>query len=151
MSVFPAAQGPMMSEHITDTAAEAIEPEAQDVVDNVRTKPDALPGPSTNPATNLIIADIVMRGVGRIVRNSLHKGVLRTRYSRDKAKNIVENRSAVQTLAIYGITKIATRSVPGALLVGGGLVAKTLYDRGQSRRVAKKRGDEQLDKMAEEN
>ena len=139
-----------MSEHITDKAAAAIEPEAQAVVDKVRTKPDALPGPSTNPATNLIIADIAMRGIGRLVRNSLHKGVLRTRYSRDKAKDIVENRSAVQTLAIYGITKVATRSVPGALLVGSGLLVKTLFDRGLSRREAKRRGDKQLDKMAEE-
>lgn len=137
-----------MAQHITETIADAVEPAAQDAASEA--KPDALPGPSTNPATNLIIADIVMRGVGRVVRNSLHKGVLRTRYSQDKARKIVENRSVVQTLAIYGVTKLATRSVPGALLVGSGLIAKTLYDRGQSRREAKRKGDKQLDHMAEE-
>ena len=30
-------------------------------------------------------------------------------------------------------TRIATRSVPGAILVGGGLLAKTLYDRKRAR------------------
>ena len=31
-------------------------------------------------------------------------------------------------------TRIATRSIPGALLVGGALLAKTLYDKRQSRK-----------------
>ncbi len=30
-------------------------------------------------------------------------------------------------------TRIATRSIPGALLVGGAMVAKALYDRAQER------------------
>ena len=38
----------------------------------------------------------------------------------------------------------------GALLVGGGLLAKTLYDRGLSRREARRRGEELLDKTTEE-
>jgi hypothetical protein len=32
-------------------------------------------------------------------------------------------------------TRIATRSIPGALLVGGALVAKTLYDRRKGRKA----------------
>jgi hypothetical protein len=40
--------------------------------------------------------------------------------------------------------------VPGALLVGGGLLAKTLYDRSQSRRAARRAGDKALAKQAEE-
>jgi hypothetical protein len=31
-------------------------------------------------------------------------------------------------------TRIATRSIPGALLVGGALLAKTLYDRRKERK-----------------
>jgi hypothetical protein len=38
--------------------------------------------------------------------------------------------------------------VPGALLVGGGLLAKTLFDRSISRRKARRRGDKQLAKQA---
>jgi hypothetical protein len=33
-------------------------------------------------------------------------------------------------------TRIATRSIPGALLVGGALLAKTLYDRRKAKREA---------------
>lgn len=32
-------------------------------------------------------------------------------------------------------TRLATRSIPGALLVGGALVAKTLYDRRKDRKA----------------
>ncbi len=138
-----------MSEHVTEAANE-IEPVAEAAPDEAETEPASLPGPSTNPATNLIIADIVVRGVTRMVRDSMHKGVLRTRYSRDKAKDIVDNQSLMHTIAIYGITKVATRSVPGALLIGGGLIAKTLYDRGKSRNAAKRRSASQIKKMVDE-
>ena len=104
----------MTSQNSRNTA-EVGEQESQALVDKKSEKPDALPGPSTNPATNLLIADIVMRGVSRAVRKSLHKSVLRTGYSRDKAKEIVEDRSVVRTLALYGATRFATRSTPGAL------------------------------------
>lgn len=136
-----------MGKHITERAASVVEESTK----TLKSKPEKLPGPSTNPATNLIIADIVIRGAGRIVRNSLHKGVLRTRYSRDKATNIVENRSVVNTLALYGVSKLATRSLPGAVLVGSGLLVKTLFDRSQSRRAARKAGDKTMDELAEEN
>jgi len=33
-------------------------------------------------------------------------------------------------------TRIATRSLPGALLVGGALVAKAVYDRRKNKRLA---------------
>lgn len=34
------------------------------------------------------------------------------------------------------VTRIATRSVPGAIVIGGGLLAKTLYDRKKAKRAA---------------
>ncbi len=137
-------------QHLTETIADEIE-DVPAAARTERAKPNALPGPSTNPATNLLIADIALRGVGRILRNSVQKSVLRTRYDNRKASDIVDNRSIVTTLAIYGVTKIATRSVPGALLVGGGLLAKTLYDRGKSRNAAKRDGEKVINRMAEDN
>ncbi|MFA9199802.1 MAG: hypothetical protein ACEQR8_01260 [Cypionkella sp.] len=107
-------------------------------------------GPSTNPATNLIIQDIVMRAGGRLIRHSLEKGTLRGRYGGAGAKAIVENRSLASTLVTGLLARYATRSLPGAILVGTGLVAKTLYDRGRSRRAARRAGDAALAKMAEE-
>jgi hypothetical protein len=34
------------------------------------------------------------------------------------------------------LVRIATRSVPGAIIVGGGMLAKTLHDRRKARRAA---------------
>ncbi len=91
-------------------------------------------------ATSLLITEIALRSVGRLTRESLEKVVARRRYDAAKAKAIVENRGIVHTLAAYGVTKLATRSVPGALLVGGGLLAKTLYDRSTAKRKSRKAG-----------
>jgi hypothetical protein len=111
---------------------------------------DAVLGPSTNPATNLIIQDIAMRAGGRLMRHTFEKGLLRGRYGGTGAKAIVENRSLAQTLASGLLARYATRSLPGAVLIGGGLVVKTLYDRSRSKRAAKRSGDTMLKKMAED-
>ncbi len=134
--------------HITDRAAAKIKP----VVEKIE-KPDApgILGPSTNAATNMLIADIALRGIGHIVRRSMHKGVLSTKYSGKTARNIVENQSFLTTMALYGVTKLATRSVPGAMVVAGGMLAKTLYDRRKSKRAAKRDGERTLARMAKRN
>lgn len=109
-----------------------------------------VPGPSNNPATNLIIHDIAMRAGGRLLRHTVEKTLLRGRYGGAGAKAIVENRGLAQTFISGMLARYATRSLPGAMLVGGGLVAKTLFDRGKTRRSAKRSGDKALAKMAEE-
>ena len=63
---------------------------------------------------------------------------------------MIENRSLVQALASYAVARMATRSLPGAVIVGGGLLAKTLFDRGRSRRKNRRDGDKALHKMAED-
>lgn len=111
--------------------------------------PNEVPGPSRNPATNLLIHDITMRAGGRMLRHTIEKGLLRGRYGGDHAKAIVENRSLLQTLLSGLVARYATRSLPGAALIGTGLVAKTLYDRRQSKKGnAKRQGDESLGKAA---
>lgn len=111
-------------------------------------KPAEVPGPSINPATNLLIHDIAMRAGGRLMRHTLEKGVLRGRYGGADAKAIVENRSLVRTLMNGMLARYATRSVPGAVLIGGGLIVKTLFDRAQGKRSAKRAGDRSLENAA---
>ena len=53
-----------------------------------------------------------------------------------KAKDIVKGRSMAQTLIGTALARVATRSVPGAIVIGGGLLAKTLYDRSRARAAA---------------
>lgn len=89
-----------------------------------------------------------MRSAGRLLRLTLEKGLLGRRYGRDFAREAIENRSLLHTAAAYGATKIATRSLPGAALVWGGLLAKTLYDRRKSKRAARRAGDRLLAKQA---
>lgn len=118
------------------------------IVGAASSDPNHVPGPSTNPATNLIIQDIAMRAGGRLMRHAVEKGLLRGRYGGGWAKAIVENRSLVQTLLSGMLARYATRSLPGAAIIGTGLAAKTLYDRRQSKKAAKKAGDKTLSNMA---
>lgn len=132
-----------MAKHITDLGAKG--------VSSGRKSRGGVPGPSTNPQTNALIHEIVLRSVGRVARKSVEKGLLARRYGFEVAKDAVDNRSIVSTLLSYGVTKVATRSVPGAVLVGGGLLAKTLFDRSQSRRAAKRAGDAAIRETAQDD
>lgn len=106
-----------------------------------------LRGPSPNPHTNLIIADVALRGSATLMRQAVERGMLGTRYAPKKAKAILKGRSLTETLLHTVIARVATRSIPGALVVGGGLLAKTLYDRGVARR-ANLEGEIKLQEMA---
>ena len=44
-----------------------------------------VPGPSTNPATNLLIMDIAIRGVSLLAARGIEQAALKLRYHRDKA------------------------------------------------------------------
>jgi hypothetical protein len=107
-----------------------------------------VPGPSPNPATNVLIAEILVRSAGRLARRALEKGMLKARFEREQAVAIIEGRGLTHTLVSTTVARVATRSVPGALLVGGGLLAKTLYDRSISRRKARRRGTRALAEQA---
>ncbi|MGX7896952.1 hypothetical protein [Tsuneonella sp. HG222] len=107
-----------------------------------------VPGPSTNPATNLLIADIGIRAASRLFRRSMEKGLLQLKFPAEKAHEIVEGRSFGQTLVTSAIARVATKSVPGALLVTGGLVAKAIFDRSIGRRESSRRGTRTLHEQA---
>lgn len=103
---------------------------------------------SPNPMTNLVIADIALRGGGQILRHLVERTLLQTKYSPGKAKAIVKGRSMTQTMVGTALARLATRSVPGALVVGGGLLAKTLYDRRRGKSVVAAEGAAQVEEQA---
>ncbi len=121
--------------HVTDVASDGLA--------NIGDGSD-VPGPSSNPATNLIMSDILIRSIGRLTRQTIEKAMLGKRYGSQFAKEAVENRSMLHSLTAYGITKYATKSVPGALLVTSGIAAKVLFDLGKSRRQSRKDGEKML-------
>jgi hypothetical protein len=104
--------------------------------------------PSRNPMTNLIIADIALRSGGRLLRHVVERTLLGVTYPPDKARKIVKGRGMARTLIGTAVARVATRSVPGALLVGGGLLAKTLYDRSRKRGEAEAEGAQEVDQQA---
>ncbi|MBD3729520.1 MAG: hypothetical protein IE933_07425 [Sphingomonadales bacterium] len=101
-------------------------------------------GISRNPATNIIMADIAMRAGTAIVRRAVEKKILGRRYTRTAAQEIVKNRTLTQTAARAVAARVATRSVPGALLVGGGLLAKVWFDWARGQRDSRLAGDRAL-------
>ena len=103
-----------------------------------------IPGPSPDPATNLVMTDIALRAGSYLIRSLAEKRILGRRYGKADARQIVANRSVKQTVATLIVSRIATRSVPGAILVGGGLMAKTLFDHSKKRRNARRKGDRAL-------
>ena len=114
-----------------------------------RSAAEKVPGPSSNPATNLLIMDIAMRGASMIAGRAIEKALLRVHYDPNKAADIVTGRSMVKSMAATGAARMATRSVPGFLLVTGGLLAKTLLDRTMRPRDARRRGEKALAEQAE--
>lgn len=107
------------------------------------------PAASPNPMTNLIIADLALRGGGQLLRHAVERTVLGATYSKADAKNLIKGRTMAQTLIGTAIARIAMRSVPGAIVVGGGLLAKTLYDRRRGKQAAKAEGATAVAKQAE--
>lgn len=109
--------------------------------------PDPVPGPSPNPRTNLVMADIALRSLGTLARRGLERKLL-AGYGRKAARDIIKGRTLGQTLTAAIVSRIASKSVPGALVIGAGLIGKTLLDR-RRKRAAKREGEQELAEMAD--
>lgn len=103
--------------------------------------------PSPNPMTNLVLADIALRAGGALLKRGVETGILGQTRGAAKAKKIIKGRSLTQSLVGTALARIATRSVPGAIVVGGGMLAKTLYDRHHAK-AAKAAGEAAVDAQA---
>ncbi len=98
-------------------------------IDSAKNAIDQAPAPSPNPMTNLIIADVALRAGAVLLRHGVEKGLVGSKLGAKKAGRVIKGRTMIQSLVGTAIARIATRSVPGAIIVGGGMLAKTLYDR----------------------
>lgn len=108
-----------------------------------------VPGPSPNPATNLLIADVVVRGAGIVFRHAVERALLRARFLPEEAKEIVEGRTLGRSLVTHTAARVATRSVPGFLAVAGGLAAKAIVDRAVGSAKSRRAGDKRLRRTAQ--
>lgn len=117
--------------------------------DEARDADSQVKGPSPNQMTNLVIADIALRSGDALVRRGLERGFLGAKYTPKKARRIMKSRGFFESLAGAALARAATTSVPGAILVGGGLLAKVLHDRRKGRQAAIE-GEKQLAERAAE-
>ncbi|WP_298197082.1 hypothetical protein [Novosphingobium sp.] len=110
----------------TGSALEAAPDQTSEPAD---TAADAAAVSSPDPMTRMILADLVLRGGGALMRRAVEQNLLGRTLGKGKAQKIIKGRTMGQTLLGTAVARIATRSVPGAIIVGGGLLAKALYDR----------------------
>jgi hypothetical protein len=86
-------------------------------------------GQGTGKATNLLLADLILRGAPIVLRKGVERGLFGGKHLSGKAMRAVTGKTLGESLLHKAALRIATRSVPGAIVVGGSLLAKTLYDR----------------------
>lgn len=82
-------------------------------------------------ATNRILASIIRQGGGRLLNTALAKALPDEPATAGKRKNLLGGIAGAVAL------RVATKSVPGAIVVGSGLIAKKLYDRRKAAKTAK--------------
>ncbi|MEM7689237.1 MAG: hypothetical protein AAF291_09455 [Pseudomonadota bacterium] len=91
--------------------------------------------PSPDATTNLLIADIIVRSASTLFRQGVERRVAKASVAEpEEAEALLDGQTMIKSLALYGASKLATRSPLGLGLVAGGLAVKTLYDRGKARR-----------------
>ncbi|WP_298334692.1 hypothetical protein [uncultured Erythrobacter sp.] len=99
------------------------------------------PAPTAGTAVNLAIAEIVLRGVADRMRGKVQADISKAVIEKRKADqaDAVDGRSLLTSVGLYGAARLAKRSRAGLGLVAGGLLAKSLYDRGKAVRERRKR------------
>ena len=115
-----------------------------------RARGEAVPGLSPNPAANLIMANAIVRTGSILLRRAVDKRMLRGRYGKDTAEAAAENQGLGSTLTALALSKVAARSSTGAVVVGGGMLARALYDRRQAKKARAKGDAEILERAAED-
>ncbi|NCP20178.1 MAG: hypothetical protein GW855_13590 [Erythrobacter sp.] len=115
-----------------------------------RARGEPVTGLSPNPASNLIMANAIVRTGSILLRKAVDKRMLRNRYGKETAEAAAENQGLGSTLTALALSKVAARSSTGAVVVGGGMLAKTLYDRRQAKK-ARAKGDAKILEAAAED
>lgn len=103
-----------------------------------------VPGPSPDPSSNLVLADVAIWMGSYMVRRMVERSFLSGRYGKQTAKAIVQNRSIRQKVTTMVIARLGTSGLPGAALVTTGMATKVLLDRSKARRLAQAEGDQEL-------
>lgn len=130
---------------MTGTAPKAPEPPAPELTTD--SAPDSASPDPVGPVARAILAGVAMRAGSTLLKRSVDRGILGAAPEALKAAAKAAGASAAKAAAPkkrFGLgariltaaaTRIATRSVPGAIVVGGALLAKTLHERRKQRKT----------------
>lgn len=98
---------------------------------------ESVPGADSKAVASLLVADIVMSAGSFLLSRFVEKQILKTHYDKDAARELRAQQTKGQAVATSAATKLATRSVPGAAIVTGGLLLGSMYKRGRARKKAR--------------
>ena len=91
-------------------------------------------------ASNKLLAEILRKGGGKLLNAAIDKVLpvaAAAEVVSDATAAAKPKKSLIGGVAGAMAVRLATRSVPGAIVVGSSLLAKRLYDRRHARRAAK--------------
>ncbi|HZF46209.1 MAG TPA: hypothetical protein VEZ26_07735 [Sphingomonadaceae bacterium] len=95
---------------------------------------DSIAEASGEKSPGSTLAGLALRHGAKLARRTIDKRLSIGGISAGDVDSAFTARGLVGTIALTAATRLATRSVPGALVVGGGLVAKALYERRKRKR-----------------
>jgi hypothetical protein len=89
----------------------------------------------TEATTNLLVADMALLAGTFLGQLAVRIGLRNTRFDPETARKQVEKLPKSKRNVAAKAARLASRSLPGAALVGTGLVGKLIFDRSQKRRT----------------
>jgi len=89
-------------------------------------------------ASDAAVAGAVTQTISTAAQKAAKKSLLSKRLGKDPADTAAQPDPIGKTLLLYGASKIATRSLPGAVIVGGALLAKSALERRALRRARRR-------------
>ena len=104
---------------------------------------------------NRLIARIARQGGGKLLDAAVTR-LFPEKPEEDDQKKKDTTRAITGAIAGVALTRVASRSVPGAIVIGGGILAKKLYDRRKVRlaetsaQPAKLPGDQEADEDSDD-
>jgi len=93
--------------------------------------PEPVAEDTITPVVSLIVADVALRAGANLLRRTVELGLLKGKVAPGR---VIRGNTIKETLIGTALATVARRSVPGAILVGGGLLAKSLSDRRRAKR-----------------
>ncbi len=79
--------------------------------------------------TRALLADLALRGGAMLARKIIDRRLTAMKYSPAESTKILAGQGFTRAAASAAAARLGLKALPGSLLIGGVVLAKTLYDR----------------------